>query len=804
MRIVLLLLSVFLCSCSKELKNTESDLVSPSDQITVLSVFPEEDFYKGNIKQDAFRLSDALLKAKELLVLGEKVEVRLTTGTYYLTKPIVLGPEYSGTADHPFIIGAEKSGTVTLSAAKKISLNWQKHKQIMKAALAVEQFDQLFINGQRQIRARYPNFDPRVLVFNGYAADAISASRISTWTKPAGGFVHALHEGRWGGMHYLIKGVNDQGELILDGGFQNNRQSPMHEKYRYVENIFEELDAPGEWYFDQNDSVLYFYPPKDLDLNNSRVEISQLEHLIELRGGSKNPVKHIHIKGLTFTQTKQTFMKTKEPLLRSDWAIYRGGALLIDGTENISVANNIFHNLGGNAIFVSNYNRNAEIASNEIYDIGASAISFVGNASAVRSPSFEYHEFVDVENMDLQPGPKNENYPAHSIAIDNLIHDIGQVEKQVAGVQLSMSADITISHNSIYRVPRSGINVSEGTWGGHIIEYNDVFDTVLETGDHGAFNSWGRDRFWHPDRAQMDNLAKTHPNLYKKDALNPIIIRNNRFQCDHGWDIDLDDGSSNYKIYNNVALGGGLKLREGFNRTVENNIIINNSFHPHVWFENSEDIFRHNIVLASHKPILNNFWGKEVDNNFFTTERALNKAQKLGLDTHSTFGDPLFISPKKGNYQVRKDSLALTVGFRNFPMDEFGVTSDSLKLKAEKPKFPNLYLKSKKSSGADSLELLGATFKSVTSLGEQSALGLPKIAGVVILAITPESKAEEGGLKKGDVILRVIDSEFGGKDEIVDINELLTSYRSRKWRGNLELVIMRNQQEQRLVVNLLD
>ena len=40
-------------------------------------------------------------------------------------------------------------------------------------------------------------------------------------------------------------------------------------------------------------------------------------------------------------------------------------------------------------------------------------------------------------------------------------------------------------------------------------------------------------------------------------------------------DIDLDDGSSNYHIYNNICLNGGLKLREGFYRTVENNIIIN-------------------------------------------------------------------------------------------------------------------------------------------------------------------------------------------------------------------------------------
>ena len=79
----------------------------------------------------------------------------------------------------------------------------------------------------------------------------------------------------------------------------------------------------------------------------------------------------------------------------------------------------------------------------------------------------------------------------------------------------------------------------------------------------------------------------------------PIILRNNRWRCDHGWDIDLDDGSSNYEIYNNLCLNGGLKNREGFYRVVENNITVNNSFHPHVWYGNSQDIFRRNIVFGT-------------------------------------------------------------------------------------------------------------------------------------------------------------------------------------------------------------
>src|ERR1019366_1564304 len=112
---------------------------------------------------------------------------------------------------------------------------------------------------------------------------------------------------------------------------------------------------------------------------------------------------------------------------------------------------------------------------------------------------------------------------------DCLITRIGRFEKQTAGIQISMSQGITVRHCSIYEVPRAGINISEGTWGGHLIEGCDVFDTLLETEDHGSFNSWGRDRFWRLDHAPESEL----PRLALLDAVKPTIIRNNRWRCDH-------------------------------------------------------------------------------------------------------------------------------------------------------------------------------------------------------------------------------------------------------------------------------
>jgi hypothetical protein len=279
---------------------------------------------------------------------------------------------------------------------------------------------------------------------------------------------------------------------------------------------------------------------------------------------------------------------------------------------------------------------------------------------------------------------------------DCLITRVGRYEKQTAGVQISMSENILVRHVSIYDVPRAGINIGEGAFGGHIIEYCDVFNTVLETGDHGSFNSWGRDRFWSPDIRKTAQEVSKNPRWVDLDMAQPNIIRNSRWKCEYGWDVDLDDGSSNYLIYNNLMLSRGLKLREGYNRIVTNNIMINNGLHPHVWYPNSGDVFKHNIVFKAHQPAVMNrgiaadgHWGKELDYNFYVaTESEMRKFSINGCDRNSINGDPLFVNPQKGDFRVQENSPALKMGFVNFPMDKFGVQHPKLKAIAKNPEMP--------------------------------------------------------------------------------------------------------------------
>ncbi len=652
-------------------------------QLSVLYVSPSgSDKNTGVFSKPLKTLGAALGKAESSK--QNKVSIQLRAGKYYQHKTIEITPSLLN--DHQLEISSYNNEKVIISGTEKINTQWKTWKgNILKAFIGKElSIDRLYCNGIALPMARYPNFDGSKSIFNGTASDAVSPERVKKWTNPVGGYFHVLHEGMWGSFHYRITGKDGNGNLQLEGGWQNNRPAPWHKLYRFVENIFEELDAPKEWFYDSKEGLLYLYPPKDVNVKTALFERSVLNKIITIKGTEQQPVQNVTIEGIYFTGTNRTFMLTKEPLLRSDWTIYRGGAILTDGAKDIQIRNCTFSELGGNAIFVSNYNSNVTISSNNIYHIGGNAIAFVGNSDAVRSATFRYEQFVPLIEMDKKPGPKTNNFPARCKAYDNLIHNIGTVEKQVAGVEISMSMDIMISHNTIYNVPRSGINIGDGCWGGNVIEFNDVFNTVLETGDHGAFNSWGRDRFWLPDIKKVDSMVEKYPELPQLDAIKPNILRNNRFYCAHGWDIDLDDGSTNYRIYNNVCLNGGLKLREGYNRIVENNVMLNNTFHPHVWYKNSRDVFKHNIVMADYAPIMVDYWGKEIDSNFFLQESSLRAAQKNGTDTNSIYGNPQFVNAKGGNYNVQPGSKALKAGFKNFPINEFGVISSTLKKKAAK------------------------------------------------------------------------------------------------------------------------
>jgi len=762
----------------------------------------------------------AAQRAARAVAEREPVTVLLHAGVYYLPKTVVFTAADSGTAKAPVVYAAAPGEKPVISGGARLSLDWTPFRDgILQAKTpAGLAMDQLFVNGQRQHMARYPNYDPKARQFNGAAADAIAPERVARWSEPAGGYIHAMHTALWGDMHWRILGKKPDGSLDYEGGWQNNRPSPMHKQFRFVENIREELDAPGEWFHDAKSGTLYFFPPAGVDLKTATVEVVRLRHLIEFVGGdvrrrtdgspvnttppphvgAYKPVRFVTLRGLTFRHAARTFMDNRESLLRSDWTTYRGGAVVFNGAEDAAIEDCDFDQLGGNTVFVNNYNRRIAVRGCLIRESGANGIAFIGDPKAVRSPLFNYKEKFEYEKLDRTPGPIGDNFPADCLVEDCLITRSGRFEKQTAPVEINMAQSITVRHCSIYDVPRAGINIGDGCWGGHVIEHCDIFDTVLETGDHGSFNSWGRDRYWHPDVRLVDKQVAADPALPFLDMVKPVTLRHNRWRCDHGWDVDLDDGSSRYVIYNNLLLHGGLKLREGFHRKVWNNIAVNNSIHPHVWFDNSGDEVTRNIWMGAYRPAVMKIakWGKEVDRNLFTTSEAdRTKFAANGCDANSLVGDAQFVDAARGDYRVKDGSPALKLGFVNFPMDQFGVQSPRLKVIARTPELPGLEAARPVTRSEARVEHYWLQAKARNLEGEEfSAFGVSKESGgVQLIEVPPGSAAAKCGFQANDLIQ---DINF---QPVKTFAELMR--RQNQSSGTLGVGIVRGQQTRNLHVD---
>lgn len=805
-----------------------------------LQVSPSgKDNADGSEKNPLLTLEAAARRAHVLAQTASKpVIIHIRGGLYLMPQPLVISAELSGTAQAPIIFQAADGETAILTGAEQLSnLHWEEagNGRWKTAVPAGTTADRLLLNGEGQTLARYPNAKPDVTMGGVLKSSEIEAQAL-TWPDGCiGAYIHGMHKMEWGSAHSVVTGLGAAGtNLVTEGGWQVS-QRPGHGDKVFIENALGALDVPGEWYLDAKSNVLWIIPPTGVSLSTARIDIIRTSSLVRVVGGQEKAAHDIVFRGLHFKHTARTFMDTKEQLLRSDWCVARQGALFIENAERVSVEGCSFENLGGNAVFISKHARKVDLRGSTFRNLGASCVCVAGDPASVREPQFwkdQKNWIRDSDMKDLTPGPKGDAYPAECVIADNLMTSFGELEKQSAGVMISMSERITVEHNTIGNAPRAGICVCDGTFGGHLITGNDVFDTVLETGDHGPFNSWGRDRHWI-------GSAKNGPHVKERAKLDnylPIVIDHNRFAHSVGfsWGIDLDDGSSNYVLTRNLGLNCSFKLREGYFRTVENNIFITgNAPGKHCCYDKNEDVIRRNIIVniasgkAQHMISCKPSEAKEIDYNlYFNTvgmpayielqsskenippislgewkTMTLGEWQKAGFDTHSVFVDPKFIDPANDDYRVSDDSPALKLGFKNFPTTDFGTRSPLLKGEAKAlrqlrdkahsgivNKLKNIG-KTVKQKASSEITVLwrGATLKQLTGMPLLSAVGLSTEEGAFVSNVAAGSPADKAGVEIGDVILQA-----DGR-KIITVGEMKTVVGQKAkldlWRGQKPMTV---------------
>ena len=702
---------------------------------------------------------------------GEKTVICLKDTVYNLTDAILV-----------------KGENITIRGGKNTVVQgcvgidgWVDEGNGVFSAKTEDDVDALYINGEKYQMARFPKYNPNVKIFGGFSRDVLSKAKADEWKNPFGAYIHAMHLHNWGGYSYEVTGKDENGNLTYIGGWQNNRQMGMHSDFKYIENVREEMTEAGEWYFDKKNKRVYVILKTGHDLNSAEICVNSSFFVFK---GCSN----VHIENIKIRRAKRTFMLTTEPLLRSDWTIYRGGAIYFANSSECSVSKCSLFDIGTNGVFVDGKNRAITISKCHFKDLGASGVCFVGKASSVRSPLFEATKSQSFLEIDKKRGPKTNEYPKNCTVEDCLIERVGTTEKQATGVEISMSYGISVINTSIYDASRAGINISEGTFGGHLIDGCDIFDTVKETGDHGSFNSWGRDRYWH-----LSDLAQSEIYKYANlDCIGKTVIRNCRFRCDRGWDIDLDDGSSYYEIYNNLCLNGGIKLREGFYRYVHHNITVNNSVHLHVWFENSGDVVENNIIFTEYQPILmEHGYGKSIDFNVLHSKntKGVKNAPELekitGMDKGSIKTKCVFADAKHGDYTLISPKIC---GFENFPR-EFGVRYEPLKKLARTPLLPKIN-QSQKKAKSNIVTLFDMKIKNIETDGEMSAFATAGHNGVLVCDVDQFADASAKGILPCDVIVDIDDREINSLSDLDGIskNEFLSS-KITVWRAPSRIVL---------------
>ena len=114
----------------------------------------------------------------------------------------------------------------------------------------------------------------------------------------------------------------------------------------------------------QAKATLYLIPnaTKSATTNNSDVDVGDggdgapqdsyvavvLETLISINGTKKDPVRGVTVQGITFRDAADITMNPWGVPSGGDWGLYRGGAIFVEGAEDVTIQHNTLTRLDGN------------------------------------------------------------------------------------------------------------------------------------------------------------------------------------------------------------------------------------------------------------------------------------------------------------------------------------------------------------------------------------------------------------------------------------------------------------------------
>ncbi|MGD1000594.1 MAG: right-handed parallel beta-helix repeat-containing protein [Candidatus Brocadiia bacterium] len=587
-------------------------------------------------------LEQAIAKAR---TAPKPVTIELRGGTYFLDKPIALGPQDAG-----LTLAAYRDEKPVLSGGRRIT-GWRPGTDQVWTASVTGDFRELWVNGRRAVRARYPS--------QGYlaVAEVLDATPAEKWMEgqtrfrfkegdlkawPSMTEAEVVVMNRWVESRLPVVRV-DENEKIVTFGKRSVFALDKGDLY-YVENVREAL-APGMWFLDRSSGSISYRPLPGEDLQTAEVIAPALPQVLRLEGAER-----VTLRGLTFAHTEWTLPKDSSGFPQA--AVGVPGAVWGERARECAFEQCAFTHLGDYALELGRGCRNNRVAGCEMSDLGAGGVK-IGETAIREDPA---------------------DQTSANTVTDCRIHDGGKLFHSAVGVWIGQSADNVITHNLIHDFYYTAISIG-WTWGygpasatGNRVEWNHVHHVgALSDGDGPILSDMG--------------------GIYTLGNQHGAAIRNNLFHDIAGvryggWGIYFDEGTTDILAENNIVYRtthGGFHQHYGKNNVVRNNIFAfgrdwqlqRTRAEPHLSFT-----FERNIVYWDKGNLLGGNWEGDqyaVSSNLLWRTDGKPLELPAGFQSgHSLIADPLFVAPANGDFSLRPESPAFGLGFKPIDVSQVG------------------------------------------------------------------------------------------------------------------------------------
>jgi hypothetical protein len=354
--------------------------------------------------------------------------------------------------------------------------------------------------------------------------------------------------GLWGTLQWEISHRDTAGSFIFNQAWGHTDGGGLSGwRGVFFENVKEELDLGGEWFFDTHERQLYYVsnatdgrPPADGEL-----EAVVSESLVVVRGTQATPVRNVTLSNISLQDTVATFLTPHENPSGGDWGLVHSAAVFAHGTESMAVDGCHISRVDGQGILLDGYTRAAAIVRSELDKIGSHAIITWGKTSPCLNANCSRTLPFDASGPDGRGGAQ----PIGTLVEGNIISETGVFERHGTMIFSSLSARTVVRRNVMFNSMRAAVNYQDGFGGGHWLHENLIANAGRgRNKDEGYVNAWDR----LPYITTIRNGTASTEQAINRISQNFVLGTYNVL-----LDVDTDDSASFYDTFDNVLAYGG-------------------------------------------------------------------------------------------------------------------------------------------------------------------------------------------------------------------------------------------------------